>query len=34
MDDAFNYGENRDPSEWWDTDLLAFGMNTSGRDKP
>ena len=34
MDDAFGYGKDRDPSEWWDSDLLAFGINTSGRDKP
>ena len=34
MDDAFNYGKDRDPSEWWDSDLLAYGINTSGRDKP
>ncbi|MFO8076535.1 MAG: reductive dehalogenase [Egibacteraceae bacterium] len=28
MDQAFGYGEGRDPEEWWDLDLPEYGIDT------
>jgi reductive dehalogenase len=29
MDDVFGYGEPRDATDWWETDIIAFGYNNT-----